>query len=102
MAFTGALKDDGLYVLDFVQEPVDGRRIIVCRNDSHPQSNHTMYSTPAARGYDLTTWRKSGLLSEKLRFTDGSKFHLGAHGEWITHEEFVAWRRDLATRCQRL
>lgn len=90
--FNGLLADDQTYVLDFVTELPDGRRFIVCRETCDAVTPHTPNSTPPHSGADLTQWRANGQLSKNTRFVDGTQFHLGAHGEWLTHDEFVAWR----------
>ena len=100
--FKGWLKDELTYVLDFVEEPPNNRRYIVCREQTNPKTDHTVYSTPPHSGADLTHWRAYGLLSKETAFNDGACFHLGAHGNWLTDEEFIAWRKHSEEHNQRL
>ena len=82
------------YVLDFHQNH-DGLRSVVPRRAVEPPHENCRFTSIAYSGQDLIGWQTTGELGSRVALATGEKMQFGAHGDWLTEQEFVAWREHL-------
>lgn len=84
------MKDNELYVLDFVQLD-DRTRLVELRRAEDEPHQHSVLESNKHLGSDLKQWRRYSV-ADHVRLTNGESFVLEAHGGWLTLREYEYWK----------